>query len=232
MKNILKLIAGWVIAFGLAYFGVEIWWRLTPPQANPFAPLSLADEIGVTTKGKLAGLKDAPGACFAALDAAEVAYTALPQSDPGQDCGFYDALTVDQTLTPYSARISVTCPMAAALYIWERHVARPAAEEIFGAPLARIETFGTYACRRVNNATRGRFSQHATANAIDISGFVLDDGRRIRVQTHWKDGAEGRFLKRVRDGGCRLFSVVLGPDYNARHKDHFHFDLGRGRVCR
>jgi hypothetical protein len=25
---------------------------------------------------------------------------------------------------------------------------------------------------------------------------------------------------------------VLSPDYNADHRDHFHFDMGRGPFCR
>ena len=40
------------------------------------------------------------------------------------------------------------------------------------------------------------------------------------------------FLQAVRDGACHGFSAVLGPDYNAAHRNHFHLDRGRYRVCR
>ncbi|HMP63650.1 MAG TPA: extensin family protein, partial [Phenylobacterium sp.] len=61
----------------------------------------------------------------------------------------------------------------------------------------------------------------------------LEDGRGINVKTHWGTGGkEGEFLKRVHKGGCRLFSVTLGPDYNAAHADHLHLDFGRFRLCR
>ncbi|MFN4225017.1 MAG: extensin family protein [Hyphomonas sp.] len=33
-------------------------------------------------------------------------------------------------------------------------------------------------------------------------------------------------------GACRLFSVTLGPDYDAAHADHFHMDMGPQRACR
>jgi hypothetical protein len=85
----------------------------------------------------------------------------------------------------------------------------------------------------VNHATAGRRSQHATANAIDIAGFVLRDGREVRLAQDWTGtGFEAAFLRAVRDGACRWFRGVLGPDYNAAHHDHFHFDMGPWRVCR
>ena len=47
-----------------------------------------------------------------------------------------------------------------------------------------------------------------------------------------KRGKEAKFLKRVHAGACDLFSVTLGPEYNAAHKDHFHMDMGPGHACR
>jgi len=109
-----------------------------------------------------------------------------------------------------------------------------AARQILGSPLARIETMGSYACRNV--AGTGRRSAHATANAIDVSGFVLADGRRISVLHGWNGGtaAEREFLRVVHTSACRRFGTVLGPDYNAAHRDHFHFEPGHnGRAfCR
>jgi hypothetical protein len=129
--------------------------------------------------------------------------------------------------------VRITCPLAAALLMWERHVVVPAAEEHLGSPVVRIRHFGTYACRNVNHAESGPRSQHATANAIDIQGFDLADGRRITLSANWgKDSAEARFLEAVHNGGCGIFSGALGPGYNALHADHFHFDMGRWGVCR
>jgi hypothetical protein len=71
------------------------------------------------------------------------------------------------------------------------------------------------------------------ANAIDIAAFTLTDGRVVSLARNWNRGGAGAaFLREVDDGACRLFNVVLGPDYNAAHRDHFHLDMGRFRVCR
>lgn len=210
---------------------VSLFLWLAPPQHNPFRPLDLNDPPGIASHFKMTQLYRHPAACFDALDASGVLYTTLPDSQDGPGCGKADALTLDRSLTPYSATLSMTCTQTAVLYSWERHVARPAALDLFGSPIARIETYGSFSCRNI--AGTNRRSQHATANAIDISGFTLEDGRRIMVKPNWgKDTKEGEFLERVHDGGCRLFSVVLGPDYNAAHKDHFHFDMGPGRACK
>ncbi|MFN3912130.1 extensin family protein [Hyphomonas sp.] len=209
---------------------VGVFLRFAPPQHNPFMPLDLNNRPGLASHFKMTQLERHPAACFDALDSSGVLYTVLDDSPRGAACGLYDALTLDRSLTPYSATLSMTCSQTASLYMWERHVARPAAVEIFGSPLARIETYGSFSCRNI--AGTARKSEHAGANAVDISGFRLANGRLINVKTHWdKGGPEDRFLKRVHKGACRIFSVTLGPDYNAAHADHFHFDMGDARTC-
>ncbi len=224
----------WTTALGLIAFGAfALVDALVPPQHLFWAPLEIAHPIGMTTQAKTRALAGDGEACFATLDRGEIEYSRVPQSEPGENCGFYDALALQRSAVPYSAPVRLTCPLTAALAIWERHVALPAAEEILGSPLARIETFGSYSCRRLYGRASGRFSEHATANAIDISGFVLADGRRISVRSGWDgEGEAAAFLREVHDGACGAFTTVLGPDYNDAHADHFHFDMGRWSVCR
>lgn len=82
---------------------------------------------------------------------------------------------------------------------------------------------GSFACRNV--AGTSRRSAHASADAIDIGGFVLADGRCISVQDGWSGSAQEReFLRIVQRSACRRFNTVLGPDYNADHHDHFHVE--------
>ena len=112
----------------------------------------------------------------------------------------------------------------------------PAATALLGSRITRIEHYGAFSCRRLYGRSEGRWSEHATGNAIDIAAFVLADGRRITVREDWMgEGARARFLHRVRDGACRVFGTVLSPDYNAAHSDHLHLDQaarGFGGVCR
>ncbi|MEM7766312.1 MAG: extensin family protein [Pseudomonadota bacterium] len=225
-----KAIGAFLVA--LVVIGVGLHYTL-PSQHNPLRPLSVTEPIGFATFGKLTRAKFGPEACFASLSAGGVEFERIPDEETGRNCGFKNALTLQKSLTPYggAATLRMTCHQAAATVIWERHVARRLAEEMLGSPLARIETFGTFACRNVAGSRRR--SEHAFANAIDVWGFTLEDGRTIRVLDHWrKDTPEGDFLYEAFHGGCRLFSVSLGPDFNAAHRDHFHFDMGPGDTCR
>jgi hypothetical protein len=96
-----------------------------------------------------------------------------------------------------------------------------------------VTHFGSYACRNVNNSASGRRSQHARANALDVAGFVLEDGREISVVKDWGDGgARGTFLSEARSAACSRFASVLGPDYTAAHANHFHIDMGGFGLCR
>jgi hypothetical protein len=129
----------------------------------------------------------------------------------------------------------VTCPVAAALEMWRAKSVAPAAVEILGSGLARIEHLGAFNCRRMRGNGSGAWSQHATGNAIDITAFVLEDGRRISVLEDWAGNTDtSDFLRRVRDDACGVFATVLSPDYNAAHADHFHFDQDTrwASVCR
>ncbi len=211
-------------------FGAWTFHNYVPPQYNPIRPLGLEDPIGPATYGKLTHMKKNSEDCFAALDAAGVRYSRIEDSAPGRSCGFYAALDLGETTTPYSTELKLTCAATAALYIWEQQGARPLAEKLLGSPITEIQTYGSYSCRNI--AGTSRKSEHALANAIDISGFRLRDGRQINVREHWgKRTPEGKFLRRVHNRACRLFSVSLGPDYNSDHADHFHLDMGSGDLC-
>lgn len=195
----------------------------THPQHNPFAPLDLRDPIGPMTGRKLAAIGGDISECRAALHRSEIGFTALDPVGEGA-CERPDRTQLeDFPLAP--ATPPVTCPVAAALEMWRLHSLEPAAQEIFGTGLARIEHLGAFSCRRTYGREDGAWSEHATANAIDIAGFVLEDGSRISVLGDWQEGGDkALFLRRVRDDSCRLFATVLSPDYNAAHADHLHLD--------
>ncbi|MEM9669738.1 MAG: extensin family protein [Pseudomonadota bacterium] len=233
MENVRYLVSLWRFWIALAIVGTLTWifHMAAPRQHNPWRPIDLNDPIGIATYRKFTHLKHNREACFRALDNAGVQYTPLEDEVTGENCGFRGALTLDRTLTPYSRTVSLSCPMAAALYVWERQAALPLAQELLGSSVARIETYGAYSCRNI--AGTRRRSEHAMANAIDISGIRLADERLIEIKTHWGAATpEGDYLSRLHETACRLFSVTLGPDYNAAHEDHFHLDFGSAETCR
>ncbi|MDO9490414.1 MAG: extensin family protein, partial [Sphingomonadaceae bacterium] len=93
--------------------------------------------------------------------------------------------------------------------------------------------YGIYSCRRLYGRDSGSFSEHATANAIDLAAFTIDNGQQVSVLRDWDDdGAKGAFLREVHEGGCAIFGTSLGPDYNTAHADHFHLDMRGWNSCR
>ena len=225
----------WIsILFWGAVFIALVWFSIDrlPPQHNPFTPLSIDHPLGLGTSHKLSRFDDQTGECFAFLDDARIEYTRLPEAEPGEACGFYAALTLDQSALPYSAGLHMTCPLTSALAVWERQSLIPRAINTFEPPPVEVLSFGSYSCRRLYGRSSGRYSEHASGNAIDIEGIRLADGTRITVAEHWGENSqEGRLLKHLRDDACRIFGTVLGPDYNDAHADHFHFDMSQTGIC-
>lgn len=171
--------------------------------------------------------------CAADLQQAGVRFTPLPNQEFGGGCRAIDSVKLLDIGTPTTNLGAMTCPLARNFAAWARHAVQPAAQKIFGSQVARIETFGTYSCRNIYGGRSGRLSQHAYANAIDVSGFVLANGRRIMLDGGWAgDAASQEFLRTLHKSACRRFGTVLGPDYNAAHYNHFHFDMSGNGYCR
>ncbi len=159
-------------------------------------------------------------------------FSPLPDRDFGGGCSAFGSIKLLDVGVPVTNLGAMTCPLAANFAAWARHAAMPAARVYFQTELVRVETMGTYSCRPI--AGSSRLSEHARSNAVDVSAFVLADGRRISVRDNWNgDDAQAReFLRRIRTSACRRFPTVLSPDYNAAHHDHFHLDMGGKDFCR
>jgi hypothetical protein len=175
--------------------------------------------------------------CFARLGSAEARFSPLPDQYYGAGCSTLN--TVQLTgLRSDNASLAlgnigpVACPLAETFAGWARYGVDRAARAVLGSELVRIETMGSYSCRDI--AGSARRSAHATANAIDVSAFVLADGRRISVEQDWSEGttSEREFLRIIHESACKRFGTVLGPDYNAAHKNHFHLEGSGNTFCR
>ncbi len=170
--------------------------------------------------------------CLADLDADRVEYRTLPTQDFGGGCVVVGAVQLLDIGVPVSGLKSMRCPLARNFSNWVRYGVAPAAKQMLGSDLTRIESYGTFNCRPI--AGSGKLSEHGRANAVDVAVFVLADGRRISVLNGWNGGSgdEQRFLRAVFKSACRRFVTALGPEYNAAHANHFHLDMGGRPLCR
>lgn len=235
--------ATWLLALAaLALAGLLLYGHSRRhPEDVPWTELDLARPVGAFTGRKLADLADDGPRCKALLERAGVRFAALPPVRAGPQCGFDHAVRPARggaLAIGYRPALGANCAVVAGLALWEWHVVQPAAQRHFGRPVTAIDQLGSYSCRRLYGREQGGWSEHASANAVDIAGFRLADGTRISVLEDWQDeGPRGRFLEEVRDGACRLFATVLSPAYNEAHRDHLHLDQAeRGgwgwRACR
>ena len=172
--------------------------------------------------------------CHGDLEKEEVEFRVLPDRTFDGGCSAISAVQLRNIGTPVTNLGAMTCPVARGLARWTREAVQTAALQWMKSRVARIESFGSYACRPVNGVAGNRLSEHGKANAVDIAAFTFEDGRRVTVLDGWNGEDEDvrRFLRAVHQAGCRRFDVGLGPDANALHRDHFHFDMGRSRYCR
>ena len=137
--------------------------------------------------------------CLGQLGRTSASFTPLPDQYYGAGCSTLNtvrlaSLRSDDASLALSNLGPVTCPLANSFAAWARFGVDRAAQQILGSRLVRIETMGSYNCRNV--AGSDRRSAHATANAIDVSAFVLADGRRISIIGGWTGGTlrEREFL--------------------------------------
>jgi hypothetical protein len=239
----LRRVIGWLFALAVLGMAGLALFALTRgrPQDLPWTPLDIAQPAGLFTGRKIAALGDDLPACRGQLDRAGIRYTVLPAVKAGE-CGYSNGVRLSaggaRRIAFAPVGVGMSCPVAAGLSVWEWEVVQPAARRYFGQRVASIDHYGSYSCRRIYGRSQGDFSEHASANALDIAGFRLEDGTRITVLGDWRDtGDKGAFLRAVRRGACDLFATVLSPDYNAAHRDHLHLDqANRGsmgwRACR
>jgi hypothetical protein len=125
-----------------------------------------------------------------------------------------------------SQTATVDCSIAKALNSWVDEVAQPA----FDGRLVELQVAAHYICRNRNNKRGGKISEHGKGRAIDISAFVLSNGKVLTVSNNYN-----RLLQRIYKAACPYFRTTLGPGSDGYHEDHFHFDTSArsgGSYCR
>jgi hypothetical protein len=172
--------------------------------------------------------------CLADLRALGVRYESLPDRYFAGGCSATGAVKLIDIGLPVSNLGAMKCGVARTFAIWSREAIQRAARAWLDSTVAKVESFGTYSCRPVNGQPGNKLSEHGRANAVDISAFLLADGRRITVREGWNspDPNVRAFLRAIHKSACRRFQIVLGPDANGFHRDHLHMDMGPGPYCR
>lgn len=173
--------------------------------------------------------------CLGDLRALGVAFRVLPDKDFGNGCGLAGTVQLLDIGVPVTGLGAMRCGEARAFAGWVRGAVAPAAYQLLGSELVRVDTFGSYACRNVigSAGNTDRRSGHAIANAVDVAGVRLADGRRISVLADWRstDPAVLGFWQAVHRSACKRFGTVLSPDYNAAHANHLHLEDDAAQFC-
>lgn len=232
MVNGVKIVI--VIAM-MAAVGFWIYQRL-PTQYNPFTPLSIDDPPTQVTRYKLRQMVNDPQACLALLQQAQARgqINFRNSADTQGNCPLTGAVrVVDFGSVGLSSSFLASCSLALSSTMFIHQRAVPLAQTEMGSKLTRINHLGSFACRNIYNREGARRSEHATADALDISGFSFANQQQISVLKDWRGKGKGReYLHMVFENGCSFFGNALGPEYNAAHANHFHMGMRGYGLCR
>lgn len=227
------------IAARLTVMGALVWggwWLLMdgdsplPTEWHPLDPLDVAAPESWLTGMKLRRAVSSEATCLAALETG-AAFRSLPPLEGEGACGIDPRVSLSRVGQAEMRPVETTCAVALRTAMWQRHTLQPAAEAL-GTTITGLRHQSSYNCRAIRGSTN-RLSTHATAEAIDVRGVTLADGRRLELVSGWGgDAAEAAFWRAARDGACTWFVTVLGPEYNALHADHFHLQSRGWGLCR
>jgi hypothetical protein len=189
--------------------------------------------------GQSSGLPSEERACRQRLKRLGATFSEVPAISEGGGCGI--AYPVEMTALSGGIQLStpavLNCAMAESFARWVKSDLAPQSRLRYFSGVRKLHIASTYSCRWIKGRVGGNLSEHAKGNAVDLAGFTLDSGKYIDVK---KPGffafRERGLLNNVRGEACDYFTTVLGPGYDADHKDHFHFDMrprgGGYRTCK
>jgi len=210
-----------------------VGYRWLPSYYNPFTPLTLDDPPGKITQYKLRRLT--PEACGALLSQAnqrKLIHT-QPVADSAGACPLANVVRVrDFGPVSLSSSFLASCPLALSSALFVSQQARPLTKTLMGRELTRIDHLGSFACRNIYHRADARRSEHASAEALDVSAFRLAGGERVTVLKGWTSAKTQPWLQALLAASCGYYGNGLGPDYNAAHANHFHLGMRGFGLCR
>jgi hypothetical protein len=173
----------------------------------------------------------APSACRLALtDAVAIAPSIPPVRGPGA-CGGDDLVRLEAVVLSDKRRVAVKpaailrCRMAAAIADWVRVDVVPLAAGL-GTTVSELDNFDSFECRGRNRVAGAKLSEHGRANALDVRGVKLANGRMLSLTDR---NAPRDVREKAMASVCARFTTVLGPGSDGYHEDHIHLDLAERR---
>jgi hypothetical protein len=218
-----------LLLLAMVAFGVFVRTHRVPPVlANSVVGAPLVSVFNVVRARRYFAHDDE---CLRALAASGVDFS-FAVAPPRRDrCELRNVVRVRPTGL-LRRPLYMTCRLARALRRFEQEILQPATARYFRQPVVDLLENGVRNCRPVEGY-RALLSEHAFANAIDVTGFVLRDGTVIDVGgDRGAGGAHAAFVREVTTRACAVFNTVLGPGFDERHGAHLHFDMGVLGGCR
>lgn len=180
--------------------------------------------------------------CHGWLDLYKLSYTTGPASQ-----GIADPITVQLPLNGVGFRVSGNTTPRKTLY-GDCALMKSLAQ---AAPIMRrhavkeVVDMGIYNYRCIDQSKTPpncSLSQHAYAKAIDIAELVTTDDTHFSVLKDWVIDTTGSTCEATTENAkdallhrliCELkaadvWNIVLTPNYNTAHRNHFHVDLTNG----
>jgi len=138
-------------------------------------------------------------ACAKLLDGVAIDYEQLPPIKQGL-CGAPAPILVKSIGKDPAVAIeppaTINCALAAGLAAWLQNTVQPAAATL-GTAVVKIRNAASYQCRNRYGGANTKISEHAFANALDVSEFVFASGQRLAVLGHWQYGVTTAALPRA-----------------------------------
>jgi hypothetical protein len=204
-------------------------------------PASRANEAGTETYACLPDVPSDLSSCMADLAARGVPFSSsviadsAPAEEPSLTCHVEEPIVFASGYLGIDLRyyydaepgtVSGACSLGQAL--------ADTIENVSTENVTEIIHLGTYVCRTISGTST--LSRHAYGDAIDIYGFTFGTGDEYTLVDHWEhettsfDTVEGEWLYETAYewSDLGLWNIILTPNYNSAHDNHFHVDMTPG----
>ena len=158
-----------------------------------------------------------------------------PSTHPNLTCSIIDPIYVKSPVFGVDLLYYDGNPTNSVLAACEMgHALADMIEDVIPYGVSDLRHIGTYNCRVISGTDT--LSRHSFADAIDIYGFGFNDGTIYTLIDDWEHDTTnptspgGAFLYEAayRWYDAYIWNIILTPNFNSAHDNHFHVDLTPG----